>query len=92
MGRRSAARRLPCPSLRCSAAAPARLTHTSRLHPVRGADDGKATLLLRATRAIAAGEELTDSYMQGVLHRPDAALFHYGFLPLVRQQTRVHAA
>lgn len=34
-----------------------------------------------ATRAIAAGEELTVAYKAAGLHRPDASLFLYGFLP-----------
>lgn len=45
------------------------------------ADNGSKLLLLLATRPIAAGEELTLQYKAGVLHRPDASLLLYGFLP-----------
>lgn len=45
------------------------------------ADDGSKFLLLLATRPIAAGEEITLQYKSRVLHRPDASLLLYGFLP-----------
>ena len=38
-------------------------------------------MLLKAVRPIAQGEELLLRYKSGVLHRDDAALFFYGFLP-----------
>lgn len=49
-----------------------------------------------ATRDIPEGEELTTRYKAGTLHRPDASLFLYGFLPEAsprwKECGRVHAA
>ena len=36
-------------------------------------------MIVRATRAIKKGEEVTNCYQSGVLHRPDMSLFIYGF-------------
>lgn len=47
-------------------------------------------MVLRALRPIAQGEELLLRYKSGVLHRDDAALFFYGFLPEVLHGCRIH--
>ena len=44
------------------------------------ADEVDGAVVLKATKAVAAGEELFLDYKPGVLHRPDASLFLYGFV------------
>ncbi|GAB4820914.1 hypothetical protein N2152v2_007960 [Parachlorella kessleri] len=43
-------------------------------------DEVDGSVVLKATKAVAAGEELLIDYKPGVLHRPDASLFLYGFV------------
>lgn len=44
-------------------------------------DAGGKAVLLKAVRPIAQGEELFVRYKTGILHRDDASLFLYGFIP-----------
>ena len=41
------------------------------------ADDG-VSVMVRALRPIKKGEEITNNYQPGVIHRPDMSLYIYG--------------
>ncbi|PRW39300.1 Aquaporin-1 [Chlorella sorokiniana] len=60
------------------------LNHAEEPNAAVDAGPGGASVLLLAERPIAAGEEVTLVYRDGALHRPDAALAIYGFLPAPR--------
>lgn len=52
--------------------------------PPLPADDGKEFFLLKAIKPISKGEAITQLYQPYVIHRPDMALLHYGYVPVRR--------
>lgn len=57
------------------------LNHAEEPNAEVTGDAALGAVLLRAIRPIALGEEVLNHYSSGVLHRDDAALYMYGFLP-----------
>lgn len=72
-----------CSTLCCPGAAE-RCPPTARVSLTMLTGPDGASVLLLAKRPILAGEEVSLAYKEGVLHRPDASLALYGFLPAPR--------